>query len=275
MDFQTAAVGWWPSCEGACRAIARPYLFGRRVRQRSACLFTRIRFSFPICQLFFGTCFVCSPSPRVICKLSTFVPTLFYFTFYPTQFIVFSYRSFAPVYGNLERVSLRVSDFYFVFGNCSLLSVISFSLYRFITVWHAFVYACPVFLSDNCSFGFVCFSITSCMSSVWLYVSCKLSTFYICMFLSIASLSMIYIFRILFHLVIGVLPWFIAVWHASVYVYSVFIFYTWTVLWNLLFSCIFYILFYLVADRLRTFVKIPTFAKVILETKSQHSWSIQ
>lgn len=30
MDFQTAAVGGWPSCEGACRAIARPYLFGRR-----------------------------------------------------------------------------------------------------------------------------------------------------------------------------------------------------------------------------------------------------
>lgn len=98
MDFQTAAVGWWPSCEGACRAIARPYLSGRRVRQRSACLFTRIRFSFPICQLFFGTCFVCSPWPRVICKLSTFVPTLFYFTFYSTQFIVFSCRSFASVY---------------------------------------------------------------------------------------------------------------------------------------------------------------------------------
>lgn len=258
MDFQTAAVGWWPSCEGACRAIARPYLFGRRVRQRSACLFTRIRFSFPICQLFLGTCFVCSPSPRVISKLSIFVPT-----FYPTQFIVFSHRSFVPVCGNLERVSLRVSDFYFAFENCSLLSVISFSLCRFITVWHAFVYACPVFLSDNCSFEFVCFSIASCMSSVWLYVSCKLSTFYICTFLSIAFLSMIYIFRILFHLVISVLPWFIAVWHASLYVYSVFIFYTWTVLWNLLFTCIFYILFCLVADRLRTFVQIRTFAKVI------------
>lgn len=216
MDFQTAAVGWWPSCEGACRAIARPYLFGRRVRQRSACLFTRIRFSFPICQLFFGTCFVCSPSPRVIWNLSTFVPTIFYFTLYSTQFIVFSYRYFVPVYGNLERVSLRVSRFHFPFENFSLLSVISFSLCRFITVWHAFVYACQVFLSDNCSFEFVCFSITSCMSGVWLYESCKLSTFYICTFLSIAFLSMIYIFRILFHLVISVLPWFIAVWHAYI-----------------------------------------------------------
>lgn len=263
MDFQTAAVGWWPSCEGACRAIARPYLFGRRVRQRSACLFTRIRFSFPICQPIFGTCFVRNPSPPVIWKLSTFVPAFFCFIFYSTQFIVVSYRCSVPVYDNLERVSLRVSGFYFPFENCSLLSVISFSLCRFITVSHAFVYACPVFLSDDCSFEFVCFSITSCMAIVWLYVSCKLSALYICMFLSIAFLSMIYIFRILFHLVISVLPWFIAVWHAPVYVYSVFILYTSTVLWNLLFSCIFSILFYLAADRLHTFVRIHTFAKVI------------
>lgn len=163
---------------------------------------------------------------------------LFYILFY-SVYCIQVYRCFVPVYGNLERVSLRVSTFHSPFENFSLPSVISFSLRRFITVWHAFVYARQVFLSDNCSFEFVCFSIASCMSTVWLYVSRKLSTFHICTFLSIAFLPVIYILRILFHLVISVLPWFIAVWHAPVHAYSVFIFCTWSILWNLLLSWIF------------------------------------